>query len=347
MCSPARDGRNKSGHDDQQDEFSANHIEARRWNRPTTLSSPARALPALPPRSPPRGSAARRWCLRGDVLGGQLLSIEKVDGYPGFPDGVPGYDLCPMAQEQADERRRRIRGNQYQRLAPTATAGGSRPAKASSSARAVIIATGADLKHLGVPGEDRLRGKGVSHCATCDGPLLRNKVRGRRRRRRFRHAGSADAGAVRVARPSSSISGAANSPARPSYRDRVDGTPEIELRPDTTVEEVLGEAAVTGVRIARRAATPADSGSRRRFRLYRTCSRTTAFLKGFSRSTATGAVPTDGADADGAQGHLRGRNGSGRRGRPRRGFGRRRQRRGDRRGSVFDRWLVAFVTALN
>ena len=39
--------------------------------------------------------------LTGDVLGGQLLSIEKVDGYPGFPEGVPGYDLCPMAQEQA------------------------------------------------------------------------------------------------------------------------------------------------------------------------------------------------------------------------------------------------------
>ena len=39
--------------------------------------------------------------LSGDVLGGQLLSIEKVDGYPGFPEGVPGYDLCPIAQEQA------------------------------------------------------------------------------------------------------------------------------------------------------------------------------------------------------------------------------------------------------
>src|ERR1700748_1211426 len=39
--------------------------------------------------------------LTGDVVGGQLLSIEKIEGYPGFPDGVPGYDLCPMTQEQA------------------------------------------------------------------------------------------------------------------------------------------------------------------------------------------------------------------------------------------------------
>src|SRR3970282_382605 len=39
--------------------------------------------------------------MTGDVLGGQLLSIERIDGYPGFPEGIPGYDLCPMVQEQA------------------------------------------------------------------------------------------------------------------------------------------------------------------------------------------------------------------------------------------------------
>ena len=39
--------------------------------------------------------------LTGAVLGGQLLSVNKIDGYPGFPEGVPGYDLCPMVQEQA------------------------------------------------------------------------------------------------------------------------------------------------------------------------------------------------------------------------------------------------------
>ena len=39
--------------------------------------------------------------LTGATLGGHLISIEKIDGYPGFPDGVPGYDLCPIAQEQA------------------------------------------------------------------------------------------------------------------------------------------------------------------------------------------------------------------------------------------------------
>ena len=39
--------------------------------------------------------------LTGDVPGGQLMSIEKIEGYPGFPEGVPGYDLCPMLQDQA------------------------------------------------------------------------------------------------------------------------------------------------------------------------------------------------------------------------------------------------------
>ena len=46
----------------------------------------------------------RTLVLTGDVLGGQLVSIAKVEGFPGFPDGVPGYDLCPMLQEQAVAR---------------------------------------------------------------------------------------------------------------------------------------------------------------------------------------------------------------------------------------------------
>src|SRR6187401_2750026 len=102
--------------------------------------------------------------LTGPSLGGHLVSIERIDGYPGFPDGVPGYDLCPMVQEQAAGA-----GAEFDTAAAThvsaqegrwrvSTAGGN------LTTRTVVIATGTTTKTLGIPGEERLRGKGVSHC---------------------------------------------------------------------------------------------------------------------------------------------------------------------------------------
>ena len=106
--------------------------------------------------------------ITGDVLGGHLLSIEKVEGYPGFPDGVPGYDLCPMAQEQAAAAGAELASGAATTLAAEGDAWRIGGACGDFKARAVIVATGTALKSLGVPGEERLRGKGVSHCASCD-----------------------------------------------------------------------------------------------------------------------------------------------------------------------------------
>ena len=117
----------------------------------------------------------RRTLVLTDVLGGQLLSIEKVDGYPGFPEGVAGYDLCPMAQEQAADAGAEFTTAQVERLEPTDDGWRLATSEGAVAARAVVLATGCSLKTLGVPGESRLHGKGVSHCATCDGPLLRNR----------------------------------------------------------------------------------------------------------------------------------------------------------------------------
>src|SRR5262249_4281021 len=102
----------------------------------------------------------------------------RIDGYPGFPDGVPGYDLCPMIQEQAAAE-----GAEFDTA--TATSLGAHEGRWRLTtgagdvwARSVVIATGTTLKTLGVPGEERLRGKGVSHCASCDAPLMRGRVVG-------------------------------------------------------------------------------------------------------------------------------------------------------------------------
>ena len=118
----------------------------------------------------------RTLVLTGDLMGGQLLSIEKVEGFPGHPEGIPGYDLCPMAQEQAGAAGAEFAPTMLQSLQRQGNAWRLTTGEGEFSARAMILATGSSLKELGVPGEARLRGKGVSHCATCDGPLLRNRV---------------------------------------------------------------------------------------------------------------------------------------------------------------------------
>src|SRR5207302_397022 len=118
----------------------------------------------------------RTLVLTGDVLGGQLLSIEKVEGFPGHPDGIAGYDLCPMAQEAAGAAGAEFLPANLERIAADNDRWRLTTGNGEFSAQAVILATGSSLKALGVPGEAPLRGKGVSHCATCDGPLMRNRV---------------------------------------------------------------------------------------------------------------------------------------------------------------------------
>jgi thioredoxin reductase (NADPH) len=113
-------------------------------------------------------------------------------------------------------------------------------------ARAVVVATGSSLKTLGIPGEERLTGKGVSHCASCDAPLLRGRTVG--------VVGGGDSAlqealtlAQHVARVIVLHRGSAFS-AQAAYVQRVLENPKIEVRFGTVVEEAVGNGGLTGVR---------------------------------------------------------------------------------------------------
>ena len=116
--------------------------------------------------------------LESNIPGGHLISIEKIEDFPGFPDGVAGYEFCPTVQRQAADQ-----GAEFQRAEVSEPGSQDRlwsvvTDEESHLAKAVIVATGSTLKDLGVPGEEKLLGRGVSHCASCDGPLYDGQVVG-------------------------------------------------------------------------------------------------------------------------------------------------------------------------
>src|SRR5206468_5641573 len=89
--------------------------------------------------------------LTGPTLGGNLLSIERIDGYPGFPDGVPGYELCPMVQEQAAAAGAQFEAAAVTRLGPHERLWRVTTGEADLWTRTVVIASGTTSKTLGIP----------------------------------------------------------------------------------------------------------------------------------------------------------------------------------------------------
>jgi thioredoxin reductase (NADPH) len=184
--------------------------------------------------------------LTGPSLGGHLISIERIDGYPGFPDGIPGYDLCPIIQEQAVAAGAEFAASEAIALHPEDGSWRLTTSQDDVRARAVVIATGTRLKTLGIPGEEQLRGKGVSHCASCDAPLLRNRIVG--------VVGGGDSAlqeALTLAQHASRViilhRGTAFS-AQAAYVQQVQQNPKIEIRFGTIVEEAIGNSGLTSVR---------------------------------------------------------------------------------------------------
>jgi thioredoxin reductase (NADPH) len=108
--------------------------------------------------------------------GGQLMTTTDVENFPGFPEGVTGPDLIERMRKQAERFGARFVFDEVTAAAlkpgalEIALSGGER-----LSARAVIVATGASARYLGIPSEQALIGKGVSACATCDGALFRGR----------------------------------------------------------------------------------------------------------------------------------------------------------------------------
>jgi thioredoxin reductase (NADPH) len=179
--------------------------------------------------------------------GGQIINATRIDNMPGFPQGIAGIELGPLLHEQADAAGAEFVLDTVESLAID---GPQRLLTCSSEtlrAPALIVAAGSALRNLGIPGEAALLGRGVSHCASCDGPFFRGK--------RVCVVGGGDAAldeALVLAEFAAQVVVIHRGPAitaQHALTERAKAIDSIEVLLSTTVEEIIGDGAVSSVRL--------------------------------------------------------------------------------------------------
>jgi thioredoxin reductase (NADPH) len=187
--------------------------------------------------------------LEGHEPGGQLSITTMVENFPGWPDGIQGPDLIDNMKKQAERF-----GATFQHALLNKVELGTRPIKLITSTgeihtRTLIVASGASARWLGLPSEQALIGHGVSSCATCDGSFFRGKD--------IAVVGGGDSAMeealflTRFASKVTLLHRRENFRASKIMLERAMAHPNIELRTNTTVEEVLGveEKDVKGLKL--------------------------------------------------------------------------------------------------
>ena len=185
--------------------------------------------------------------IAGSAPGGQLMLTSDVENYPGFPDGVQGPDLMAAFRAQAERFGTRLLDVDIDRVDFS-----SRPFRiwargTEYRAQSVIVATGASALWLGLESETRLRGRGVSACATCDGFFFRD--------REIAVVGGGDTAFEEATYLTRFATKVHLFHRRDSFRaskimvERAANHPKIEIHPNTAIEEVLGDAKVEGLRL--------------------------------------------------------------------------------------------------
>lgn len=181
------------------------------------------------------------------ILGGQITNAALVENYPGFPQGISGIELGELMHQQATKYgletvAAEVTGVEFHKVIKVVST-----RQGDYQARAVIIAGGSELRKLGVPGEERLLGRGVSYCATCDGAFFRDKI--------VAVLGGGDAAiteALHLTRFASKvivIHRRDQLRASKILQEKAFADPKIKFLWDTVVEEIVGDQVVEGLKL--------------------------------------------------------------------------------------------------
>ncbi len=185
--------------------------------------------------------------LEKGLPGGQIAQTEEVENYPGFPEGISGPELAQRMVQQAEKFGTRIVMEEVQGLEAEGDLFRVEGFERAYRARALILAMGASPRRLGVPGEDRFYGRGVSTCATCDGYFFRDKE--------VVVVGGGDAAVeeglflTRFARKVTLVHRRDELRANKSAQARAFANPRMHFLFSHIVTEILGEDEVKGVRL--------------------------------------------------------------------------------------------------
>jgi thioredoxin reductase (NADPH) len=184
----------------------------------------------------------------GSQRGGQLMITTDVENYPGFPDGIMGPDLMENFRKQTERFGTRLMTSDVTKVdfsqRPFVVWEGTVEYRANS----IIIATGASAQWLGIPGEERLTGRGVSACATCDGFFFRDKE--------LVVVGGGDSAMEEALFLTKFATKVTVVHRRDEFRasrimaDRVLTHPKVEVVWNTSISEIFGEDSVMGVTLA-------------------------------------------------------------------------------------------------
>lgn len=179
--------------------------------------------------------------------GAQIINVERIENFPGFPEGISGAELGPLLQEQAVNAGMQFIMDEVTQVARDGDFKLVSCGSGSYRARAVIIATGSQLRSAGIPGEEGFRDRGVSHCATCDGPMSMGQTVG--------VVGGGDSAADEALTLTEYADRVLLFHRRNQLRaqhvlqERLMEHPKVEIHWNTQVTEVLGDNSVTGVRL--------------------------------------------------------------------------------------------------
>jgi thioredoxin reductase (NADPH) len=224
-------------------------------------------------------------------VGGQIINAERVENFPGFPQGIAGHELGPLLHEQAEAAGAEFTLDSVEAIEIAGEQRIVRGAAESLRAPAIIIAAGSGLRRLGVPGEARFMGKGVSHCASCDAPFFAG--------REVCVVGGGDSAldeALVLAGHAAPVTLFQRGPSFDAQRKLVDkavATPNIEITFATAVEEIIGEDTVSAVRLRDLAGGSDRVHNVSGVFIYVGLEPNTAFLRDLVTLDPTGHIETD------------------------------------------------------
>ncbi len=204
----------------------------------------------------PAGLTAGLYCARSrfatllverGIIGGQITNAERVENYPGFPEGVPGIELGQLIHKQATGYGLETLAAEFIKTAPSPKSNMVTTSEGDMIAESIVIASGAQYRKLDVAGEGEYVGKGVSYCATCDGPLFKAKT--------VAVVGGGDSAvteALYLSKFASSVKVIhRRSQLRASqiFEERARAEPKIEFIWDTVVTQIEGDTVVRQLRL--------------------------------------------------------------------------------------------------